>query len=152
MLVLGSPISKTTAAWAVGSGNGAWDGTGTNPTSNAIWQHIYLIKRTDTGVIDVLISASPTAPTMPPSYTERRRIGSLLTNASNQWLAFSQNGDEFLWVTPVADQTSVTLPSGSTATAYTLASVPTGVKVNALLHVAIANAVTAGASALITSP
>ena len=150
MLVLGSPISKTTAAWAVGSGNGAWDGTGTNPTSNAIWQHVYLIKRTDTGVIDVLISASPTAPTMPPSYTERRRIGAMLTDASNHWILFHQLGDEFLWDAAVLDVNSITT-QGTTATLYPM-TVPTGLQVTHYGRYTYSNTVTAGSSLLVVSP
>jgi hypothetical protein len=126
MLTLAAPISKTTGAWAVGTGNGAWDGTGTNPAGASIWQHVFLIKRTDTNVIDVLISASPSAPTLPSPYSEFRRIGSMRTNASNQWISFTQLGDEFLWSTPVQDAAN-TLVGGSAAL-YTL-SVPTGVQV-----------------------
>jgi hypothetical protein len=149
MLTLASSLSKTTAAWVVGSGNGAWDGTGTNPASSAVWQHVYLIKRTDTGIVDVLISASATAPTMPPNYNERRRIGAMLTNASNQWMLFHQLGDEFLWDTPVNDVNTATI--GTTTTAYTL-TVPPGVQVNALARYTFNNSVTAGASVLVQSP
>jgi hypothetical protein len=134
-MTLASSISKTTAAWAVGTGNGAWDGTGTNPTGASIWQHVHLIKRTDTGVVDILISASATSPTLPASYTEFRRIGSMKTNASNQWIAFNQFGNNFYWVTGVNDSTSI--PT-STDTVYTLASVPTGVRVIPFVQIGLA--------------
>ncbi|WP_245448790.1 carbohydrate-binding protein [Bradyrhizobium ottawaense] len=120
---LAASISKTTAAWAVGTGNGALD-TGT--IANSTWYHVFEIKRPDTGVVDILISTSATAPTMPTNYTLKRRIGSMKTNGSGQWTKFTQFGDEFLWDTPVAgDATSAAL---SAATLFAL-TVPSGVQV-----------------------
>src|SRR5438045_2280633 len=87
-MVLASAYTKTTAAWAVGTALGALD---TGAIANNTWYHAFLIERTDTGVVDVLISLSPTAPTMPASYTIKRRIGSMKTDGSAQWKAFSQN-------------------------------------------------------------
>ena len=74
---LATSLSKSTAAWAVGSGVGALD-TGT--IANSTWYHVFLIERTDTGVVDVLVSLSATTPTLPASYTKQRRIGSMKTN------------------------------------------------------------------------
>lgn len=118
-------FSKTTSAWAVGSTNGSLD---TGAIANSTWYHVFLIKRTDTNVVDVLISLSPSAPTMPSPYTLFRRIGAMKTNGSAQWTLFSQYGDEFLWDLPIQDQNNVTLTS--TASTPTL-TVPTGVKVYA---------------------
>ena len=146
-LTLPASISKTTASWAVGTGNGSLD-TGSIVAST--WYHVYLIKRTDTGVVDVIVSLSATSPALPASYTEFRRIGSLTTGPSSNWAAFSQNGDEFLWVTPVTDVNGITLPTGSTPTPYNLPSVPPGIKVNALIILSLTNSTTAGASALLT--
>jgi hypothetical protein len=107
LLVLGSAYTKTTSAWAVGTGNGAWDGTGTNPGSNDIWQHVFIIKRPDTGVVDILISASPTAPTLPTNYTLFRRIGSMKTASGvGVWTKFFQVGDEFYLDAAVLDYNS----------------------------------------------
>jgi hypothetical protein len=50
---LSTAISKTTSAWAVGSGNGGID---TGAVAINTWYHVYLIKRPDTGVVDVLFS------------------------------------------------------------------------------------------------
>src|SRR6185437_4291681 len=47
-------------SWAVGSGNGCLD---TGNIAASTWYHVHLIKRTDTNVVDVLVSLSPTAPT-----------------------------------------------------------------------------------------
>jgi hypothetical protein len=120
------------SAWALGTGNGALD-TGAIATST--WYHVWLIARSDTGVVDVLVSTSATAPTMPTSYDRKRRIGSLKTNGSSQWTLFQQNGDEFLLDTPVLD-VDISNLSTSAAT-QTLASVPTGVVVDALANVGI---------------
>lgn len=121
-----SALSKTTSAWAVGSGNGGMD---TGSVANSTWYHVWLIKRPDTGVVDVLFSLSATAPTLPANYTLFRRIGSMKTNGSAQWVLFSQVGDEFLWDTPTVDINTGSL--STTATLFTM-TVPTGVKVNVL--------------------
>ena len=126
-IVLAAALSKTTSAWAVGSGNGGLD---TGAIANSTWYHAHLIKRVDTGVVDALVSLSATAPTMPTGYTLSRRLGSMKTNGSAQWTAFNQVGDQFN-IASVSDYG----PSGtSTATLRTL-SVPTGVIVRPLLEV-----------------
>lgn len=126
LMQLTSAYSKTTGSWAVGSTNGALD-TGTIAAST--WYHVFLIRRSDTGVVDVLISLSATSPTMPASYDAKRRIGSLLTDGSSNWTAFHQYGEHFIWDTPVNDST--TIPT-STASNYTI-SVPTGVVVEPII-------------------
>lgn len=128
MLVLGSALAKTTSAWAVGNTNGGLD---TGSIANNTGYHVWLIKRVDTGVVDVLISLSASAPTMPTNYTLKRRIGWLRTNGSAQWLGFTQNGDEFEWSVLVADISAGTLSSTPTLTTLTI---PTGVKVKALFR------------------
>lgn len=124
LMALASAYTKTTSAWAVGTGNGALD-TGTIATST--WYHVWLIARSDTGVVDVLVSTSASAPTMPTSYDRKRRIGSMKTDGSSQWTKFAQVGDDFLWSTPVDDSASVI---SANRTSITL-TVPTGVVVAA---------------------
>jgi hypothetical protein len=126
MMALASAYTKTTAAWAVGSGNGSLD---TGAIAGSAWYHVFLIRRPDTGAVDILTSLSATAPTLPASYTQFRRIGSMAT-ASSQWTAFTQNGDEFLWKTPVTNYSSGA--SSATAILFGL-SVPPGVNVLARL-------------------
>jgi hypothetical protein len=145
MMTLASPLSKTTGAWAVGSGNGALD---TSVITFSTWYHVFLIKRTDTGVVDVLISQLPSAPTMPPNYTEWRRIGSMLTDISDKWVLFHQLGDEFLWDVPLNDVSTSTLTT--TSTLFTV-NVPTGVQVNALMRASMSSG-TAGTGMLVQSP
>jgi hypothetical protein len=128
-MTLASSLSKTTGSWTVGTGNGALD-TGT--IANNTWYHVFLIKRIDTSVVDVLISTSPSAPTMPTNYTLKRRIGSMKTNGSAQWTRFYQIGDEFLWDTLVNDVNGVN--PGTTGTLYTV-TVPTGIKVRAMVSI-----------------
>ena len=134
MVLLASAISKTTGAWVVGSGSGGLD---TGAIAINTWYHVWLIKRTDTGVVDVLVSLSATAPTMPSPYSERRRIGAMKTNASSQWTPFSQYGNDFFWTLGINDST--TFPT-TTDTLYTLASVPTGVRVMPFIQVGAASA------------
>lgn len=72
MIVLGSAITKRLdAAWAVGNNQGGLD-TGSIGNSD---YYMWLIERSDTGVVDVLFSLSATAPTMPTGYDYKRRIG-----------------------------------------------------------------------------
>ena len=98
LMKLASAISKTTSNWVVGSGIGALD---TGAIAATAWYHVYLIKRPDTGVVDVIILVDR-------QHRRRcllairlfRRIGSLRVNTSVSGLRFSQNGDEFLWDIP----------------------------------------------------
>lgn len=123
LMLLAAALTKNTSSWVVGSA-GALDTGSVTPSTG---YHVFLIKRTDTGVVDVLLSLSATAPTMPASYTLKRRIGWMKTNGSSQWVQFYQTGDEFLWDVPVVDVNAVALGA---SVLYPL-SVPTGVNVKA---------------------
>lgn len=130
-MTLASAFTKTTSAWAVGTGNGSLD---TGAIANSTWYHVWEIMRVDTMVVDILLSLSATAPTMPTNYTRKRRIGAMKTDGSAQWVKFSQLGDEFLWATNVNDITDGTAAGATTALTNTL-TVPTGIQVNALFTV-----------------
>lgn len=124
-LTLAASLTKQLdATWAVGTNQGGLD---SGSIAGSTWYHIWLIKRTDTGVVDALFSTSATAPTMPANYTLKRRIGSVLTDAGPAIVDYSQNGDEFLWLVPALD---VSNDGTEAATSRTL-SVPTGVVVMA---------------------
>jgi hypothetical protein len=129
LMTLASATGKTTSAWAVGSGNGGLD---TGAVANGTWYHFYEIMRPDTGVVDVLFSLSASSPTMPTNYTYKKRIGSGLTNGSAQWIAASQQGDEFLWSSATVLDQNATI--GAARSLLTLASVPTGIKVWAIIN------------------
>jgi hypothetical protein len=139
-LALASAYTKTTSAWAVGSGNGALD---TGSIANSTWYHVYIIGRSDTGVEDILVSTSVSSPTMPTNYDYKRRIGSMKTDGSAQWVKFIQDGDLFQWAAPVAD-ISATNP-GTAAVTRTL-TVPTGVNVIAKTQLQIVTASGGGAA------
>lgn len=139
LMTLPSAFTKTTAAWSVGSGNGALD-TGT--IANA-WYHVFIIAKAGGLNPDILISTNISAPTLPATYTLFRRIGSMLSNASHFWIQFVQIGSDFLWFTPMNDVNAVANP-GTAAVTRTL-SVPPGVVVKAYLSTANLDLTTAGA-------
>ncbi len=145
MMNLAAFTKNANAAWAVGTGGGCLD-TGSS-LGVSTWYHLFVIARTDTGVVDELCSTSATSPTMPTSYTKKRRIGSFKTDSSGHILAFSQNGDEFLWSVPVTDVNVTNL--GTTATLYPL-SVPPGIKIVARTEITGSN--TAQWYVLVNSP
>jgi hypothetical protein len=127
LMSLAASIGKTTSAWAVGSGNGGLD-TGT--IANSTWYYFYLIRRPDTGVVDVVFSLNSTSPTLPTNYTQFRYIGAGLTNGSAQWVLFTQVGDDFYWGSPVLDLSAA---ASATAASVTL-SVPRGRKMKPYLN------------------
>lgn len=142
-MVLGSSYTKTTGAWTVGSTQGSLD-TGT--IANNTWYHVFIIQRVDTGVVDILTSTNAASPTMPASYTRKRRIGSLLTNGSAQWVKFTQFGDEFLWDIAInAANTTI----GTTSSLQSSVT-PVGVQTIAMLQGLVAN--TLNTAVLFTSP
>jgi hypothetical protein len=133
-MVLGSAYTKTTAAWAVGSGNGSLD---TGSIAANTWYHVFLIKRTDTGVVDVLISANATTPTMPGSYALKRRIGSMRTDGSSQWSKFFQYGDDFTWDVPIASYINGSV--GATRITNVTCRTPIGLRLEAKISANVYN-------------
>ena len=108
------------AAWTVGTLVGGLDtGTVAANTLYAIW----LIKRSDTGVVDALLSLSFTAPTMPANYDLKRLIGAVRTDATSDLVPFKQVGDHFTYLwndTPVADIADASITSLAWVTAAIL--------------------------------
>ncbi|MGH6719631.1 MAG: hypothetical protein ACREER_09965, partial [Alphaproteobacteria bacterium] len=123
------------AAWVVGTNQGGIDtGAKAATTMYAVW----LIKRSDTGVVDALFSTSFTAPTMPASYDRKRLIGSVVTDATPNIIAYTQAGDYFRYtgdvIQDISDATitsdtfetgTVSVPPSCLAHLYTLNSNPT---------------------------
>ena len=102
VLTLGSTITKQLDVnWSVGNNAGGLD---TGGIANGTY-HVWLIMRSDTGVVDVLFSTSASAPTMPTNYDFKRRIGSILRESATI-IAFSQSGDEFLRNAAILDVTA----------------------------------------------
>lgn len=129
MMSLAAAYTKTTSAWAVGTGNGGLD---TGAIAASTWYHVHLIRRPDTGVVDVLVSLSATAPTLPANYTQFRRVGSLFTDASSKWTRMYQNGDEVIWGISRSNLNAV---PGDTVAHTLVVSVPTGVYTTATLAI-----------------
>lgn len=128
LMELAAGITKRLDAnWAVGTNQGGLD---TGAIANTPY-HVWLIRRSDTGVVDVLFSTSATAPTMPANYDQKRRIGSIL-RVSGAIVGFSQVGDEFLRKASILDIAAAN--PGTSAVTRTL-SVPVGIVVWAIMHV-----------------
>jgi hypothetical protein len=129
LMVLASALTKRLdAAWAVGSGSGGLD---TGSIADTTY-HIFLIRRSDTGVVDALFSASATSPTMPANYDQKRRIGSI-RRISSAIKTFIQNGNIFMWKAGPSQDVSVLNP-GTSAVTRTL-STPAGIKARAIISV-----------------
>lgn len=92
------------AAWAAGTGNGGLD---TGAVGNNIYS-IYLIRKDSDGSIDVLFSLSPTTPTMPSGYTQKRRIGYAI-RVAGALRQFTMNGDRVDFKTLTLDYSTTTL-------------------------------------------
>ncbi len=134
-MVLASALTKQgDAAWAVGTNAGAMD-TGSLPSAGTI--HVWLIKRSDTGVVDALFSISATAPTMPANYDYKRLVGSYRTVVTTGHII---NGDwfgtgvlrTFMFDTPILDVNNAT--PGTNAVTAAL-STPGGIAVEAIFNV-----------------
>ncbi len=85
-LELTSAITKRIdATWAVGDTNGGlFSGTVAADT----WYHLFVIRRSDTGVVDAGFDTSVTAANIPTDYDEYRRVGSVLTDSSSNIFDF----------------------------------------------------------------
>jgi hypothetical protein len=132
LMSLASGLTKVAnVAWAVGTGNGWLD---TGAIGNG-WYYPYIIARSDTGVVDSLLSLSATAPTMPGSYDRKRRIGALFRTGGS-FIAFIHDAalDFFEFKAPTTDITTI----GTTATLRTI-KVPAAFSVMARIGVQIVN-------------
>jgi hypothetical protein len=133
LMVLASALTKRLdASWAVGTGNGGLD---TGSIADGTY-HVWLIQRSDTGVVDVLFSTSASSPTMPANYDRKRRIGSFI-RVSSTIRPFVQDGDDFWYLVPYASGPYAN--AGSSAVDRTLVS-PAGLR----LKVHVAFSVTSG--------
>jgi hypothetical protein len=128
VIITGTAFTKTTGGtWVAGTGNaGMGNALSVAPST---WYHVFGI--INNGVYDVYFDTSITAANAPANTTVFRRMGSFKTDGSSHIIAFTQNGDEFLWNTPPLDISSV---SGPTSASSITLSVPTGLKVNALIE------------------
>ena len=148
MMTLASTTQGNTAGtWVAGNFQNKLDAGALGASQT--W-HIFTIQRTDTGTVDILFSQSATAPTMPTNYTKKRAVGAFKTNAANNLIGYYQNGDEFWYVVPPA--IDVSSAGTSLATAITAsATVPNGVRSQAILAVNLNNVTTTGWLAYVSS-
>jgi len=121
LMTLASALTKRLdASWAVGTNQGGLD---TGSIANTTY-HVWLIQRSDTGVVDVLFSTSATSPTMPTNYDRKRRIGSILRESA-AIVGFKQYNKRFLRNAPKIDSTVATAFTSETITL----SIPAGISV-----------------------
>lgn len=126
--------------WAVGTNQPGLDTGSIADTDYYIWA----IKRSDTGVTDILFSTSNTAPTMPANYDYKRLIG-WFKRASSAIVAFKTwemggGGLAFRWNSPTLDiNLSNTL---GTSRRLDPVKVPTTFETDALVTVSIDDAST----------
>lgn len=138
-MVLAATITKRLdASWAVGTNQGGLD---TGAIGNSDY-YLWLIARSDTGVVDAIFSLSSTAPTMPASYDFKRLIG-WFKRVGGTIVAFhtyeiEAGGLEMNWDVPTLDvNLANTLGQARTASAV---KVPLNFSVIAHLNVMIFDA------------
>lgn len=147
-MVLAAALTKRLdASWAVGDGNGGLDTGAVGNNSYFMW----LIARSDTGVVDVLFSLSGTAPTMPANYDYKRLIGwvtrSAGANVGFVTIELPGGGIKNIWTTTPAQTLSGTL---TTARSLIAMLCPAGIKVDVTLSFQATDAGSGGIR--ITSP
>ena len=124
MGLISAITKRLDAAWTVGhNGGGRMSAAAIADTT----YHVFLIKRLDTGVVDVGLDVSPTAPTLPANYTLFRRIGSIMRIAG-VIKPFKQFGDMFKLQGPTA--TTDWTAAASVAIANVAVTIPTGIVVS----------------------
>lgn len=128
-MFLTSEITKRIdATWAVGDDAG---GLFTGSVANSTWYHLFVIRRSDSGVVDAGFDTSVTAANIPTNYDAFRRVGSVLTDGSANILAFvaeeiQGGGIEIHW--DVAQTGFSTTDPGTTRVTQALTGIPTGYK------------------------
>jgi len=132
---LGAFTKQLLGPWVGGSGNRGI-GVGLTVVINT-WYHVFAI--VNGGISDIYFDTSTTALNAPAGTTAFRRIGAIKTDGSGHILAFTQNGDDFIWATETIDQ-NLTGTFTSTPTLFAL-SVPLGINAKARLRVYSNNSV-----------
>ena len=112
------------APWSAGTGGGLDTGSFVNGT-----YHGFLIRNPATGAVDLLWSLSPTAPTLPSGFTQKRRIGSIIKQPAGI-MSFIQKGNTFRTSPIVVESFVATALSGLVV----VPNVPTGISFDALIY------------------
>ena len=121
VVLAGSITKQIDAGWSVGTGAG---GLNTGAVANTTWYEVHLIKRSDTGVVDVMFTTTANRATLPANYDRQRRIGWVRSNGSANLLAFTQV-DEYITLTTQINDVGAT--ATATATAVTLTAPPNSI-------------------------
>lgn len=150
MVLAASLTKQLDAAWAVGTNQGGLD---TGAIANADY-YVWLIARSDTGVVDALFSLSSTAPTMPSNYDYKRLIGWIKRSGATivAFTAYETGGGglEYLWSSPTLD---VSLANTLTTSRRTDAvKVPLNFSTSAILNVSIFDGASGNIAAYIYCP
>jgi hypothetical protein len=141
LITVAALTKRLDAGWAAGTNQGMRNSAAA--ITNATY-HIYAVA-TAAGVQDIYAHTSTTVATVitalqaeagGASYIYARRIGSIV-RAGATILAFTQDGDYFGLTVPVRD-VNTTNPGTSAVTA-TLASLPTGINIRALINAVVAS-------------
>jgi hypothetical protein len=130
-------VKQIDANWAVGSAAGGFPSGLT--LTNDTWYHLFVIRRSDTGVVDAGYDTSLTATNLltdASGYDAYRRVGSIYYGTATI-VAFLQNGDEFIWDVPIQDQADA---ATSTTQVLKTLTVPLGLKVLAKFSYYMASA------------
>lgn len=125
VLTLSSLLTKRIdGSWVVGTNQGCLDGTESvaGTPDNDTWLYLWLVKRSDTGVTDLIASESSTAPILPTNY-DRKQLIMVVRRGTAANLKFYQYADS------VKFQDDIVVLNAGTATASTAvaigAAVPT---------------------------
>lgn len=117
---LASTFYKSFSSWTQGAGSnsvpvGSLD---TGVAADATWYYIYAIKNPTTGVVDVLVSASPTSPVLPSGFTEKRLVWCIFRETGGTIRNFESAGSgdtvRVEWVNKIADvnQSNISFTAG----------------------------------------
>lgn len=117
LMKLTQVAAKSTAAWALGLGAiaAAIGGLDTGAVAASTWYNAFLIRRPDTGAIDVAYSVNGVAvgPTLvtriPAAFSQFAFLFSFLTDGSGNVVPMLNDGDDFYWTTILNDINAVAL-------------------------------------------
>lgn len=126
----GLAMMNLAAVATVDTGTVGANGLDTGTLAASKWYHVWVIGKLDgttAGFMDRADLAG-LSPTLPTGYVFKRRVGSVLTSGSTQFIDFQQNGDNFRWSIPPLDGNNAATTSSYAAL---LISVPLGVVVEA---------------------
>lgn len=88
------------ANFAAGTNQGGLD-TGTKAADTTY--HCFSIYNPTTGATDALFSTSLTSPALPAGFTKKKRVGSIITNASSDIIEEIRVGNQIFYKSPILD-------------------------------------------------